>query len=1526
MWEDILGNSKYCFYNKKTGDLSITLPKYFRNKIWAEEFGDLYFFIKDSNIGDIAKIHIDCRNTLWIDPIPLLSLLVLFNQHAPVPPNNFLIHLPSVKTHPKSYSEKQSNIFLKFLFEEGFLDKMNSIASISNHMDGANFVEFEKKIEKLTVDLNYYDCHILNTRVFDASLIHEGDHECVFYDEIDIIINEIRVNLLNKKVPTSHLNNLLYKVRLFFSETINNVYQHAYPKTEFDTSKNYLAIYARYRYGMQHNAIESYKEKLSALLKKEVVNSSDLFKDCKEMIFDLRDGCIELFIIDVGVGIASSTGYRKKEKHPTRKAYSDILNTAQARTISTTTINQTKNGGLYVIGKHIEATKDFILFKDFEDWLGGILPERRHNAFFERINSLSGFHTSGCVFQATISWYPVNERQENWEYIKEPFINNLLSIYKIRDVNRLLLEEYIFIDERIIDYPNIIEKKNNIKNIILNKKCDTIIYLPHSGMTKHLLAFVILETIAEYAVENTTLIIADIPDDERIVYYEAINQVSYTVEIGALMKKIKNIHLISNSLHICSFFFADNQFIQNKKMQKDFYYNQANDMNISKLLEILVTHDSYLIWTKVKEEKDIFVNSSILWHENEYINQYLDFNRLCFSETFIKLFLIGMKRVLGLYYPKTFNFISFDLLVENLVSRLKGIYSNSGCNVLEFDIGSVYAKGVTQNEKMSGIIPAVAFHCFQHPSLFSKPILKLFFWPKEDWINKHFIREDKAYMRIGRTPFISQYGWDYFTVPRYLPDESSFYFISPKESYLIWQNPQIGLRLGSLKYGSHYDFITINIEALIEKSFLEKGKLARFLVTSFYLALTNNKLDKKKTSFRNFSNRYDSDFSDSTEYFNLFEKYDDQNKYIIVYPNHTMNSFIIRKIRSILDDDIMDKVIPLDFIRNDNSKTNLLFSPLNFQKIKGFMQSSSCKVIYFDDAVVSGRTRKETKHLLFSLGAKEVKTLAIFDRQRLPFSVPNKITNNYFCRLDIPRLGVGNTNILMISIRRASRARSMLIGTAKSRVEAWQKMWSINDSLGNFNLNMLYPINLKPFHKKFSTKRSNGGNKYSQIGGDKNKLLITNSIGLIAYTLELFCMTGKDDLVIKYCKDKDIDDKVKIELICCHLLLYGQELRKSLKYEMAEILLQASNYNMVDSYTSLAAITILTQDQEFISELSKSKYFENNCNFDIQIAFAINSVNTGDNLLNDSYNNIISQVKEQNNQGLINLKDFHRQIYEKKATHISPLHAVVNGNKLEKSRFSALKISLEKLEWHCKHLFPHYYVDDQVAMDNIQQIKFTLDSQTPNYRNDIIDNLENKLLPNLENIHRKLFFEITSKDFSFEMFIKKIFDGITVEDWQSILREKRKNAEETIKISSNDMIQNNEFKHNFYLSDSAFSTINNLKADNLLHIYIPMNNEIKSHLSNLIKNYIHGDYKPIKDPFSNKSLPLSHIWYTCEYSEENKTFSFLIANSISYVTDYTEADRSRHKQDIKNLQIDLDLKYELKSNNIIIAKFKFPTI
>ena len=1508
--------NNHCWYiNQKK--LIITLPKYFRNKVWAESLGDLYYF-DQGQLNSFDNIELDFRECYWIDPIPLISLLILLKD----------FHLAKSKiisvSLPKANINKDKDRVLKFLYEEGFLSELESVSSEIKYFSRQN----KFTLKNITTELNYFGCHLCNAKIIDTVDVCSND-DC-FYDFINNLIIEVGVNLRNKKIPENAYDDILYRLYILFAETIFNVYKHAYPNS---TSFRYVGIYVRYRHGLQNTSInDNYKSLLFDLLKNELKSTSKTLTEFFQLLCD-KDGCIEVFIIDNGVGISETLGLRNNNfTHPARIAFVDIYETEQRKLISTDK-NETKIGGLALLGKLIAKEHDFILGKDKDEWLGSSLPDIKKSAYYDLISTTNNNkHTPGCIWQMSLSWKSQKNEPPFWNKTPSNLKNKFLSIYNTRAINESLWDDYIVIDERLVQHSNYFSRQDFFFNQLNNSTKNNIIYLPQNKSTKHLIGFTILQYLSNCLTKEKNLIIADIPDEERVTYIAALNESSYSKDLLLSISKINNICLISQSLSVCCLCFNGHHFVVNPDYQISFFNNDSN-LCFSNILTSLISHDSLTIWSSIKKRKKFstYINSDIFWDEldNKYIDGYLDFNQLCELPEFQYLFFVNIYRVFGLLDINISKINGLDLLVQNIVEKLNQMFFTSNENAnnsFTFYIGSIFVKGIIQKEGVLLMkLDHIIFHCFQHPSSASNEVFSLFKWASKKWINKYFPISSINYERLGRTHTITPGGWKYFKIPRYDNYDKSFYYRNPKESYKDWQSLYLGLTIGNFSYTYHNDLIKLNFHAAIEQAFFEKNTLADFLVLNFFYALGGGKIIKSHiTNNQKYSKIKDTHLIRKTllndtilrdnllidiDYWKRILNCGSEMKFhdniaCIVYPNHFHTNLIISKIFAIFKNILTDKIIPLNSIRNDNSKTSVLFSPLNFDVIKSYISQKNNKVLLFDDAVVTGRTRKEIKHLMFYLNAKEVKTLSIIDRQRLPYEIPNPNTQRYYWRLDIPRLGNKFYNPINHSLKIASDCYFRFIESGQNRINQWKSAWNEIASYQSKPSQGLSPVSvalMNPY-KKFCIKEDiNNHGEYIQVSAkdksDKSKhVRITTSIGLLTYCIELQTLTGRDDLVLTYLNE-DIPKSAKIELICSQLLLLGNETRLSLKIELLEKLLDATNNINLDNHSALAAITILNQPVNIINEIWKSfKYNENN-NLDILLAFAISSINS-----NNFNNRILRRLIKDNafNKKFELRKSLNYELFEKRNAHISPINAFIDQRHFHLKTMSiSLLYSLEKLVEVIKEL--EYYAFKHENNINKEEVFACLDkaikltksiilNQNLRFDSSVQDEineseilkihlniLKDNLFPYLKSIHDNLLFQLTginSNDSSFtlKIFIDEICQDISLNNkWEKIIEEKRGKVLSSFFSKENPIIQ---------ITEKGLKTISELSSPTLLACWIPMDKIIKKHIKYLISNLVHGSCSCIKDPYDINST-LAHMWYSFEFNKQDMMFIIEFVNPVN---------------------------------------------
>src|SRR5580658_5719243 len=117
--ESILGQNKTTIY----------FPKQFTSLVWVKEFGRVQRLFEDKS-GNTKNITFDFSNTVWVDPGPLLSFLILLAQLREKSLAIAAVVLPYYTPEQNYQPGKSTARILYFLRTHGFLDIMRQHATV----------------------------------------------------------------------------------------------------------------------------------------------------------------------------------------------------------------------------------------------------------------------------------------------------------------------------------------------------------------------------------------------------------------------------------------------------------------------------------------------------------------------------------------------------------------------------------------------------------------------------------------------------------------------------------------------------------------------------------------------------------------------------------------------------------------------------------------------------------------------------------------------------------------------------------------------------------------------------------------------------------------------------------------------------------------------------------------------------------------------------------------------------------------------------------------------------------------------------------------------------------------------------------------------------------------------------------------------------------------------------------------------------------------------------------------------------
>lgn len=285
----------------------------FRNKQWSQQFGRIQSALATGRLPVIKpKINEDEEDEIlyfdfnavkvqlglcqWTDPLPLLSLLISLNQA-----NKNGIKITTIIPSP---NDRRTVRVLKFLFDEGFLfefakcSKIVDQAGVPVAEGGEVLYSAMKRLKNINISLNYSNCSLLSAQILDTRKMFEGN-----LTKVDEWVEEKVKNLsnqLHEKIPAYSRNSILHRLTIVLVELLQNVVKHAY---DDDQKHTYAGVYIRFRNGLDNNSIGiEEKRNLDLAFREEQANCPRLMRE----FLDIRKGCLEIFVIDSGMGLTES--------------------------------------------------------------------------------------------------------------------------------------------------------------------------------------------------------------------------------------------------------------------------------------------------------------------------------------------------------------------------------------------------------------------------------------------------------------------------------------------------------------------------------------------------------------------------------------------------------------------------------------------------------------------------------------------------------------------------------------------------------------------------------------------------------------------------------------------------------------------------------------------------------------------------------------------------------------------------------------------------------------------------------------------------------------------------------------------------------------------------------------------------------------------------------------------------------------------------------------------------------------------
>lgn len=1521
-------------------DILVEIPKNFRNKSWSECAFVFQTIMKTKEFENekIQKIHFDFSKTEWADPLPLLAMLVNIKQSSNFSSNEISFRLPNLD----EVSLFLDSRFLKFITEEGFIENFKSIGIIENELTDKNYVT---KLGANTATLIFSDCSLLKSTILDL-VPYEKQED--FDSLLKRMLKEIETNLNTKGINAFYLNNLSYKIKSFLTETIDNVRTHAYEENKEKT----IGFYVRYRNGLANKSLDYDTLKI---LDKVLSDEENYCPKLHREYLDIKEGCVEIFVIDAGKGISESFGNRtSKVKWPLRTTTKEIFNYGR-RGKNNKTIGRSDKGGLFLLGKIIELDNDYLNLLDCNEYVGAFLPFKYHNN--EYLEAKTGGYIKGTHWIGRLSWKTKPEDEiSHWYFIRNKDVtidSKHLECFTSQEyksqLNEILKKSFHYSSDYNAKY-HIIDKRDFRLNTTIDtiKELDKdVIFLPESNFTKN----VLINTIFFKLINQNTvikdkkkLIIADIPDDERVLYFESFNNL--TIFNQAHFKKII---LITRRQRICVFELKNKVYINISKNRINDYFKLDGVCNLYEIHSILKSYDSDLFWKRVDNlnvNKGVFIEELVKWNnELKNISGYLNYSEVLTDRFVEELFLNSLERVLGFMPSKECSFSNMDILTKQITNHANAIFIpyRKGEKDFQINVGSIFVTGQNEKNALWGFDDneeSFNIHFFVHFQSLSKPVC-IYDWGKE----KLYVKGEPQYERIGRSHVISRGGYKAIKIPRYDRNGFSVYYRNPVKTYEDWQNTKLSyLKIGNYEYENNFDLFKIDVFKALKHTFHYCDELAEFLVSHFFISLGGN--TKVQLSKLEYWQKIESVLSDPKGEIDIqnFRTNDFcKNTCLIIYPYHPNTSYAIKKIKECLSEEFYDRIIQLTPIKTNHSGSSFLFSPEAFKKIRNIIQSAPInkrEVIFFDDSIVSGRTRKEVKHILLNLNVTKVKTLALLDRFRLPYTHQSTDTNRYYWRFDVPRLGVKNINPITRALNIAHSFALNLNEISRKRIKQWQKAWGVTSIYLDSPMVGISSsqIKLKEPYKSFGLKWNAKKRDFLQISEkdnapNKNKIKLINSFGLTINTTEIHTLTGQDSRAYLFATNEKgyLSNGAKIELLSTQLLLFPKEFPKENHFNMIKILYDTlEEYQINNNHTVLAALTLIIQDDIYIKKLIEyvqrkhyaCSYMDcKNVDLRIILSYFVQKYQINNPIFNFISNCIIS------NSSLLNIYNrIHFELFQEREIHYSPL--IVLYKKRDKPLFYRLDNALHSL-LNIKECITYlqevssyrsYYTNGSIE-DCINEYIEMIDSLLRKYERSInftgniekddekliqklIQEIEKDIVNPLIKVHESIFFKLSTSTEKKPNFIKdlnNIKSSITETDWLNDANRKK----ELVNQMFLDIAPNISFSETAYETITKLSSVQN-------NIWIIYDYHTRIYIRDIIANAIYAS-KTIDNSDSHCIIDLNIL------SEDFLRISFLNytqnsnadkdSDKMTLLREHFESIGGKYSNSLNNglLQVNIDI-------------------
>lgn len=1175
-------------------EVEIRIPEELQSVDFADEYLPIQRLcdeICDNEIYD--KVTVRFLNTLWIDNLAMIQLfLILYKLKQAGKVICFDLEFDTDATEQMR--------FVKYMDDYGFLKMMDALEGNGS------------KRTDLLPDSGYRDLEAGNFQSSECfmpfTIIHRREDVAGYIETAADVFQDRFANQFSEYEK----DDFIFQMSVFLQETMGNAFDHGFD----DPRDGFCGVMIRHihrsdiadkrkrnYYGLQKNKKASRPFQSASFTFK---NRLQLAEECNpyrnKTGMKILENYMQIFVADAGMGLLESMGISDAKME--RNLINEVFQKGRR---SPKNVRNTLVGGLGMLYQLLQQQENFISIKGEYNWIQIACAKRR-----DTNSTLDYVHKSGITSPDVLRGFTIVGYIDFDYKRKRDFF---ISVSK-EFADRIYREEYILRDMEGIENTEVIDFREDIPELSKYPfNADTILCFAGLNIDKGIWSSKLANCFKKSDERKGTLILVDIPEREARKYELIFQGFRLNVERAILLTQSLEVAVFTpgKSGQEAMLFF-DKRETEN--------YKNSDDGGITRSLQSLLRavrkYESQKFWQTVSESQklkkmQLFINENVRWNVagDKGMDGYLDFSQACFDENIRNLLMYQLFRLPGPDNKQKY-FESMDRFTEDLCENVNDKL-RIPAKVKEYSrtqLGSVYVTGTSSKTSKIDVKSDAEneYYYFLHPvnpEDDERKIHALLSWPSEKLADQLFPKSssEMKYERLAKTPFLAPQGTVYFAGQHYMDIKESIE-LKPDALYSLLQKDSLWtkrlIQIAHIDMVNYHDYLYLNVVSVFNKHYMESRSNDKYVEeNSFDYLLKRMYLALGRSREGSFEKAIESDIQ--TEYRRIvrgkFRQEDiPQVPGLFIYLTDYETMEIVSKLKVIFSDKMQKHIIPIAPVSKKRGSSALLVSPVLMENIREKLQiierenpGQETRVTIFIASVTSTKIQRELKHILYRLGAKQIKCLSLVDRQRFPLGSREKESYNSFCKIDLPKIGTENRCRLCLGIGRIGELKARLISPQmQKRCDEILFTWGNAKASDN-----LYGKGVQPQSCVISPKirqRIEEICRQYQI----NKIEINTDVGLVLFSVENAAITMSVDFLMDCLKDNEIRDETKILMISAHLLMFGsEEIVPADKSYLAQLLYELlQRQTESNEYTALAGTMILAQSKRIIEMLHQ--YYKKN--------------------------------------------------------------------------------------------------------------------------------------------------------------------------------------------------------------------------------------------------------------------------------------------------------------------------------------------